>query len=191
MGLLGDLFKNRKLDDPVPGTLQITSASGAPHDATSGNVRLMGVVQGEGVPPTSVEHHCIARVEKWPRPGATLPVVVDRADPTSFKIQWDEIQDGWSMGRDQAQALADALRGGATTSTGAAPQEVLDMLAARGITLPPGAQVSVVSSSADVTAFPGDEDPAARLRRLDGLKASGLVTDAEYAEQRARILADL
>ena len=34
-------------------------------------------------------------------------------------------------------------------------------------------------------------DPAARLRQLDALKAEGLITEAEYAEKRSKIIAEL
>lgn len=37
----------------------------------------------------------------------------------------------------------------------------------------------------------GAETVEARLLRLDGLRAKGLVTEKEYAEQRQRILADI
>ena len=35
------------------------------------------------------------------------------------------------------------------------------------------------------------EDPAARLKQLDALKAQGLITEAEYAEKRGKILAEI
>ncbi len=37
----------------------------------------------------------------------------------------------------------------------------------------------------------GAADPAARLARVDKLRASGLISEAEHAEQRARILSEL
>jgi len=41
------------------------------------------------------------------------------------------------------------------------------------------------------TVQPSHEDPAVRLARLDKLRKDGLVTEAEYAGQRARILGEL
>ena len=38
---------------------------------------------------------------------------------------------------------------------------------------------------------PVPTDPAARLARVDKLRADGLISDAEHAEQRARILREL
>ncbi|MBR0783149.1 hypothetical protein JQ635_17145 [Bradyrhizobium iriomotense] len=43
---------------------------------------------------------------KWPRPGAVLPVTVDLADPTRFRIEWDRVP----AGREAAEKLAADLR---------------------------------------------------------------------------------
>ena len=81
MGLLGDSFKAMRMKDPVDGTAQVVGSTQPPDSATSSNVNLTVVVQAEGVPATSVEFSCIAPTKKWPFPGETLPVTVDRADP--------------------------------------------------------------------------------------------------------------
>ncbi|WP_453953058.1 hypothetical protein [Bradyrhizobium sp. USDA 377] len=44
---------------------------------------------------------------KWPRAGAVLPVTVDLADPTRFRIEWDLVP----TGRQAAEELAADLRG--------------------------------------------------------------------------------
>jgi len=120
MGLIGDWFRSKNMKDPVRGTLQVTASSYPPDSATSANFSLNGVVSGDGIPPTAVEHAGIAKTRKWPHAGQQLPVVVDRADPMRIDIQWDELADSWDTARQGAQALAAQMRGeapdGATTS---------------------------------------------------------------------------
>ncbi len=79
------------MKDPVDGTAQVVGSTQPPDAASSANVNLNLVVQADGVPATAVELDCMAPVKKWPFPGATLPVTVDRDDPTKVKIRWDDI----------------------------------------------------------------------------------------------------
>ncbi len=48
---------------------------------------------------------------KWPFPGMVLPVSIDRADPSRFRIEWDEVQSGRDRGQQAAEAIAAAMRG--------------------------------------------------------------------------------
>ncbi|MCW3038550.1 MAG: hypothetical protein JWM31_455, partial [Solirubrobacterales bacterium] len=54
-------------------------------------------------------------------------------------------------------------------------------------------QVAPAAATPTVLAAPptGADAIAGRIRQLDALKAAGVVDDAEYAEQKARILAAL
>jgi hypothetical protein len=47
------------------------------------------------------------------------------------------------------------------------------------------------AAAAPAAAAPGAGDIAQRIQQLDALKAAGVVDDAEYADQKARILASL
>jgi hypothetical protein len=103
-------FKNpsvRSMKDPVQGTFQLTAVSAAPYQATSGNFNATGVVSGPGLAPTPIEHKGMAKVSKWPFPGMTLPVTVDRAEPTKVRIEWDQLP----TARDSAMASAQRLAG--------------------------------------------------------------------------------
>ncbi|HEX6390939.1 MAG TPA: SHOCT domain-containing protein [Solirubrobacteraceae bacterium] len=203
MGLLGDWIKSKNMKDPARGTLQVTASTYPPDSATSGNFSINGIVSADGLAPTAIEHAGIARVKKWPHSGQTLPVTVDRADPTRIQIEWDEVPDSWDTARQNAEALAEAMRGktvtasttSTTTGADAIPPEALQMLRQMGID-PTGADVQVVSGGTTFSTFPPgfgeqEEDPAARLRKLQELKSAGLITDAEYDAQRARVLEDI
>ncbi|MBV9380111.1 MAG: hypothetical protein JOY82_11290 [Streptosporangiaceae bacterium] len=118
MGMSG-WIKGRHMRDSVRGTLRITSASYPPAaNAVYSNYRLEGVVTAPGLPPTAVTHRGMARLSKWPRPGEELPVTVDRADPARLRIEWDEVQDAADRGREQAEELAQRMRGGRMPATG-------------------------------------------------------------------------
>jgi len=71
----------RTLNQPLQGPLQATL-----------------VVEADGVPRTVVEHtEMLDRTaeatfaDRWPEQGATVPVTVDRADPSRVRIEWGEL----------------------------------------------------------------------------------------------------
>ena len=96
--------------DPVPGSLLVTAAAMPSRRATYHMTRITGVVSGEGVTPTAVQYSGLIRTSLWPSPGSQLPVIVDRADPRKFAIQWDQAGASQPTALDQAEALAAAMR---------------------------------------------------------------------------------
>ena len=120
MGLLGDWAKSKRMSQPVRGAAQVVSATMPAADSTSSNCRMSLVVSAEGLAPTPVEHTAMASVKRWPSPGMTLPVTVDLADPTRLKIHWDDIQTNRQSAMQQAEQMAEMMRGGAgATAQGA------------------------------------------------------------------------
>ena len=101
------------MSQPVQGTAQVVSATMPAEDATSGNCSMSLVVSAEGLEPTAVEHTGMAKVKRWPYPGMTLPVTVDLADPTRLKIHWDEVQTNRESSQQQAEQIAEMMKGGA------------------------------------------------------------------------------
>ena len=99
-----------RMSDPVPGTLLVTAVSMPTESAIYHSARLTGVISAEGVEAVAVQHSGLIRTSKWPSPGQSLPVVVDRANPQSFAIEWDKIADGQSAAMANAEALAAAMR---------------------------------------------------------------------------------
>lgn len=123
-------FVGAGLTDPVPGVLKVVGITMPSADAMYTNYRLHGIVTAPGIPATSVEQQGMGRVSRWPSPGDELPVLVDRADPNRFKIQWKQIPDSGQQAARLADQLAAQLRtGGAMGGNGAAPgfPTVLDL----------------------------------------------------------------
>jgi preprotein translocase subunit SecG len=96
--------------DPVPGTMLVTAASMPSRNAVFHISRITGVVSAEGVQPTAVQYSGLIRTALWPSPGRQLPVILDRADPRKFAIQWDQVGTSQASALGQAEALAAAMR---------------------------------------------------------------------------------
>jgi Short C-terminal domain len=196
VGLLGDSFKAMRMKDPVDGTAQVVASTQPPDSATSSNVNLNLVVQAEGIEATSVELSCIAPTKKWPFPGTTLPVTVDRADPERVKVRWDDVPDHDQTAKQQADALAAQMNHGAGVApgvTGAGGGDVNQIVEALKQAYP-DAQVNVQGGDASALAGAtgatsgGGHDHVAQLERLAKLKESGALTDAEFEREKAKIL---
>jgi hypothetical protein len=108
-------WRRRRMGDPVAGSLRVTVCP-QPHTAPeslSYSAIVIGVVSGPGIEPTAVEHHCTVPARRCPESGQEVPVTVDRADPTRIVIEWDRVpvRDPLARARDEAEALADSMRG--------------------------------------------------------------------------------
>lgn len=92
--------------DPVSGVFRVSSWYDPHPGRTPERLRLTGVVEAPGVPPTPAEHDADHR-GKWVGNSA-LPITVDRADPTNFRVEWDQVSktDWAAMARDAAQQQA-------------------------------------------------------------------------------------
>jgi hypothetical protein len=91
MGRLGDMFAGLRMKEPVRGTAQVVSCTSHLGDGVTQNCRMQLVVQAEGVPAKAVEHSGPVHYKRWPSPGVTLPVTVDRANPERLKVEWEEV----------------------------------------------------------------------------------------------------
>jgi len=112
-----------RMRQPVSGTLLVTGISMPTESAIYHSARLTGVVSADGIPATAVTQSGLFRTSKWPRPGQSLPVIVDRANPSSFAIEWDKIEDNASSALGQAEAIAAAMRQGRDPTTPPATPE--------------------------------------------------------------------
>jgi hypothetical protein len=106
---LRNWLHNKHMSDPVDGMLQLTSCSDGAYSAAYSNCQMQGVVTAPGLAPTAVEHLCMAPTKKWPQPGQTIPVLVDRADPTRLEVRWDDMPSNRELGQQQAQQEAQRL----------------------------------------------------------------------------------
>jgi hypothetical protein len=179
MGLMGDWLRGKRMKDPVRGTAQIVGRSRYTVPATSSNIVMTLIVTADGMPATSVEHECLCRHDRWPSPGETLPVTVDRADPGRLRVEWDEVRTHEDRVAEQAQAVAAQMNGHGT----AAPGDLVEQLRAAF----PGAEITVNSHTPNLADLTGG-DPVERLERLAVLHRSGALTDEEFAAAKARLL---
>jgi hypothetical protein len=97
-----------RMNDPVDGTALVVAVEDVLPTANPIPFRGKLVVSAEkGLPKTTVEHKDrdwrsgglslgAAVTSFWPTVGSTIPVQVDRADPTRLKIQWKQLIDGKS-----------------------------------------------------------------------------------------------
>jgi hypothetical protein len=97
-----------RIKDPVDAEYRLTSCSAGSPGAVYSNCRMEGVVTGPGIGPVAVEHSTlVAPTSKWPQPGQTIPVTVDREDPTRLKVRWDDLPTNRELGRQYAQQQAE------------------------------------------------------------------------------------
>jgi hypothetical protein len=153
------------------------------------------VVQGEGVAPTAVEFEGLVHRKRWPQPGMTLPVTIDPANPQRVSIEWDEVPDSRDRSRANAEAMAAMMRGeGAPAGGGLGGAQVINLSGGqlteeqaaklRMLGIDPGA----VQGAQAPTPKPEPDDQLARLERLGALRASGVLTEDEFQEQKRRLL---
>ena len=193
MGLLGRLFGGGgEVPGGVRGSAQVVSATGYHGRGVMQNCSMNLVITAEGVPPTAVEFSGIVHNKRWPRPGMSLPVSVDPSDPTRYAILWDEVERSDDRAQRSAEAMAAAMRG--EGGPGGAGIQVVNLSGGeltdaqreklRMLGLDPGAAGDAAGSP---PADP-DDDTLGKLERLAALKASGILTDEEFAAQKRRIL---
>ncbi len=166
------------MSQPAQGTAQVVSASMPPHDCTSSNCSMSLVVSAEGLDPTPVEHTAMASIKRWPTPGTTLPVTVDLADPTRLKIRWGDVQTNRQTAMQQAEQMAEMMKGAAGTS-------------AQGAGMDLGAVIAQAAQAAGRQAKPDANDVAGQIEKLSRLHDSGSLSADEFAYAKRKLLEDL
>jgi Short C-terminal domain len=195
--------------DYRPELGQAVSASG------SWRCTMTCVLQADGVPAQSVHFAGDAPTLRWPWPGTVLPITVDRANLTDWVIHWDEVPTSGESNQADADALAASMRGEgggdpAAAITGllgglgsisdatvidtrndpAMREQILGMLSAQGVDVQALRAQAAASAQGLESAAPEPTapDPLDRLEKLGQLHSSGVLTDAEFAAQKAKIL---
>ena len=195
-------FWNVDIKDGVKGKAVVQSASMPTESATSTNVQMWLDVYVDGWEPYRVEHHCIVKMSKHPSPGETLPVVVDRENKERIDVQWDEVKTvdeimregrpgampgvNVTMGQPQVINLSGAgLNGDLNEQIQQAmeiAQQAMQQSQHQGM---PGAD----PPEADGPSGNMVAERLAALERLAGLRDSGVLTDAEFEAEKAKLLA--
>ena len=178
----------------VRGTAQVTSCSQYQGRAVYSMCRMQLIVQAEGVAPTAVEFEGLVHRKRWPQPGMTLPVTVDPANPQNVSIEWDEVPDSRDRSRANAEAMAAMMRGEGAAAGGFGGAQVINLSGGqlteeqaaklRMLGIDPGA----VQGAAAPAPEPEPDDQLAKLERLGALRASGVLTEDEFQEQKRRLL---
>lgn len=211
MGLLRKLFGGLRMRQPVRGQAQVVSCSMYTGKGVYSNCSMQLVVHAAGVPATSVRQTDMVRADKWPSPGVTLPVTVDRANPERVKIEWDEVESSRDRAARNADALAALMRGEATgpmpfsrggvnvvnlsgTELNDLPEDKKAKLRMLGIDPsllaaqegggPPAPPPQEAAADSDDEV----DERLARLARLGQLRDAGVLTPAEFEAQKRRIL---
>ena len=129
----------------------------------------------------------------------TLPVSVDPANPQNASIEWDEVPDTRDRSRANAEAMAAAMRGeGGAAGLGAlGGAQVINLSGGqlseeqaaklRMLGIDPGT-VAQQAAAAQAPPQPAPDDNLEKLERLAALRASGMLTEAEFEDQKRRIL---
>ena len=145
------------------------------------------VVQADGLPATPREHTEFVHHDKWPTPGMTVPVTIDRADHSKMYVEWGEVPDVRERAQAQAGALAEAMRG--PSGPGAVPPGAI---ARQGLAIEPsllqGQPPAAPPQEAVADADQEIDEHLARLAKLGQLRDSGVLTPAEFEQQKRRIL---
>jgi hypothetical protein len=80
------------IQDPVAAEYRITKATAPSTTSSVANCDMVGEVTAPGLAPRVVEHNSpFTSLQKWPRVGDVLPVLVDRANPVFMRIQWKQV----------------------------------------------------------------------------------------------------
>jgi hypothetical protein len=100
--------------DTISGEALVASVEDVLPTANPVTFRGKLVVWADGVPKTTVDHKerywrrgGVSVIEIWPTAGETVPVTVDRADPTRVHIEWDQIIEAKKSKRADAKRVAE------------------------------------------------------------------------------------
>ncbi|MEZ5099051.1 MAG: SHOCT domain-containing protein [Thermoleophilia bacterium] len=235
--MLNPLTHGRILRKGLPGRATIHSMGAPGRGATWTNVPMTLTVLVEGMAPYEVQDQWWVKHDATLGFGMSLPVRVDRDDPTRVAIDWDAAREereaeeqrrrealaalgpvgpdgtlpgSGDAGADVAAAVLGALGGlgdlGDVTTDGdgnvSISRVVIDatgdsplreqILAQLG--LDEDAVAALKGARGGAGGPTGDEpgdDPLDRLERLARLRDQGALTEAEFAEQKAKLLREL
>ena len=190
-------FSHRKiLKNGRPGRATIVTMGALDRGASSFNLSMTLHVYVEGLTPYEVHDQWMVKAKDTVALSGSIPVKVDPDDQQRVAIDWETLR-GEQAQEEEARRAALAQSGPVgpgfsmdepqvidLTNDPQAAAQVQQMLGQMGIDVE---QVSVGSPTPQQAA-PGADDPISKLERLAALRASGALTEAEFEEQKRRIL---
>ena len=102
----------RKMKDPVSGTLSVTGVGMPSPEAVWAACEITGVLAAPGLDPRPVKRAGLVRTSLWPKPGDVLPILVDRAKPDFYVVEWVRVMGGSDAAWNEAQRLAAEMKSG-------------------------------------------------------------------------------
>lgn len=208
MGLFGKLNEMR-MKDPVAGTAKV-AAIDFPHGNLPNDgrpyTRLECVATAPGIDPVVFEYKGSVDRGKVPLRGDELPIQIDRLDPQRVEIQWNEVasrrlgaRDQHRADRERAAKMAAQMRDHDGTDHGPPPRHdpyfETDAATVRANAEAAQARRAQRIAESKANKHPSHTDPEGQeqrlqqLERLAALHASGALTDAEFAAEKAKLLA--
>lgn len=87
------LMLGKPIENGIRGTAYVHSRTRAPEPTPKyiGGARLNLLVDVPGHATYKVRHKCTAPGDRYPHPGAVVPVTVSREDPQRLRIDWEQI----------------------------------------------------------------------------------------------------
>jgi Short C-terminal domain len=199
--MLNPLTHRKVLRKGVPGKATIVSRGALDRGGTTFNLPMTLQVYVEGWTPYEVEDQWMVKAKDTITLSGWIPVRVDPDERDKVAIDWETLRERHEQ-EEAARRQALAASGPVTnleavggpnvtfesqeidlTQNPEAAEQVMQML---GLS---GAQVSFEQAPA-ASPQPASEDPIARLERLAALKASGVLTEEEFQQQKRRILSE-
>jgi hypothetical protein len=194
-------FTHRKiLKNGMPARATIIARGALDRGGSSFNLPMTLHVYVEGLTPYEVKDHWMVKAKDTIALSGSIPVKVDSGDQEKVAIDWDTLRSEYAQ-HEEARRAALTQQGPVGPNVTIGEPQVIDlsadpqagaqlqqMLGQMGIHIEqPGAGAAEPSAGAPQP--PGSvDDPIAKLERLAALRASGALTDAEFEEQKRRIL---
>jgi hypothetical protein len=196
--VLNPLTHRKVLKKGKPGRATIVTMGALDRGATSFNLPMTLHVYVEGWTPYEMHDQWMVKAKDTVALSGSIPVKVDPDDQQKVAIDWDTLRaEHEQEAAARRQALAQGGVVGPNVTVGepqvidlsANPQaaaQVQQMLGQLGINVEQ-ADVGAADAGAAQAGAAGD-DPISKLERLAALRASGALTEAEFEEQKRRIL---
>jgi putative oligomerization/nucleic acid binding protein len=185
-------FTHRKvLKNGRPGRANIVTMGALDRGGTSFNLPMTLHVYVEGLTPYEVHDQWMVKAKDTVALSGSIPVKVDPDDQEKVAIDWDTLRAEYEQ-EAEARRAALAQSGPVGPNVTVGEPQVIDLSG------DPEAAAQVqqmlgqfgISVEQAGTGAASDDDPISKLERLAALRASGALTEAEFEEQKRRILGD-
>ncbi|MCL1918875.1 MAG: hypothetical protein FWG14_11250 [Peptococcaceae bacterium] len=78
----------------VVGSFQVIEVSNPhPNSVVCSSIRIVGILSARKIARREVVYEGNCPINRWPSSSMALPVMVDKTDPSRFKILWDQVTD--------------------------------------------------------------------------------------------------